>query len=86
MDASKAFDHVGHDKLFELLMRRGIPAIARIMIMDLYRHQSSRITWGNSHSEYFNPENCVRQGGVASPILFTVYIDELLQRLEKQGV
>ena len=28
----------------------------------------------------------VRQGGVLSPILFTVYIDELLQHLQKLGV
>ena len=30
--------------------------------------------------------NGVRQGGILSPILFTVYIDELLQRLSKLGV
>ena len=28
----------------------------------------------------------MRQGGVLSPILFTVYIDDLLLELEKQGV
>ncbi len=31
-------------------------------------------------------ENCVRQEGVASPISFTVYLDELLVRLEKTNV
>ena len=30
--------------------------------------------------------NGVRQGGILSPILFTVYIDELLQRLTNIGV
>ena len=30
--------------------------------------------------------NGVRQGGVLSPILFTVYIDELLLRLESRGI
>ena len=28
----------------------------------------------------------MRQGGVLSPILFTVYIDDLLIELEKKGV
>lgn len=36
-----------------------------------------------SHSEYYNCENGVIQGGVAASILFTVVP---LQRLELQGV
>ncbi len=42
--------------------------------------------WDNCYSEYFGAENGVRQGGVASPFLFTVYLDELLVRLEKTNV
>ena len=34
----------------------------------------------------FHVSNGVQQGGVLSPILFTVYIDELLQRLQNLGV
>jgi len=30
--------------------------------------------------------NGVRQGGVLSPILFCIYIDNLLQRLSRSGV
>ena len=30
--------------------------------------------------------NGVRQGGVLSPILFTVYIDDLLLELKRQGI
>jgi hypothetical protein len=86
VDASKAFDRVKHDKLFDLLKKRGILAIALRMIMDMYRRQSSRIFWGSQYSPYFDSQNGVCQGGVASPLLFTVYIDELLQRLEKKGI
>ncbi len=42
--------------------------------------------WDNCYSEYFGAENGVRQGRVASHILFTVYLDELLVRLEKTNV
>ena len=31
-------------------------------------------------------ENVVKQGGVLSPILFCVYFDELLKRLESSGM
>ena len=40
----------------------------------------------NKLSENFSVSNGVRQGGVLSPILFIVYIDELLTRLESQAV
>ena len=34
----------------------------------------------------FSISNRVRQGGVLSSILFTVYIDDLLRKFGKQGV
>ena len=33
----------------------------------------------------FSATNGIRQGGVISPVLFCVYIDELLKRLEREG-
>ncbi len=38
--------------------------------------------WGSSVSETFNGVNGVRQGGVISPILFTVYMDQLILKLK----
>ena len=37
-------------------------------------------------SDPFSTSNGVRQGGVLSPILFTIYIDDLLTTLENNGV
>ena len=36
-------------------------------------------------SDYFSSLNGVRQGGIASPILYCVYVDELLNRLKQNG-
>ena len=36
-------------------------------------------------SGYFNLSNGVKQGGVLSPILFTIYIDQLLIDLKESG-
>ena len=44
------------------------------------------IRWNGILSSPFPVTIGVRQGGVLSPILFTVYIDELLQHLQKLGV
>jgi hypothetical protein len=44
------------------------------------------VSWNSKKSDELPVSNGVRQGGVLSPILFTVYIDDLLLELEKQGI
>lgn len=86
LDASKAFDRVHYVKLFRLLIKRGIcPIIARVLI-NLYTNQKVKVKWGNSNSDFFTISNGVKQGGILSPILFTMYIDEMFLRLKNSGV
>ena len=86
LDATKAFDRVRFDKLFSILQTRGLPNGVIRLLMDMYRRQKVRTTWGGSHSSTFTTINGVRQGGVLSPILFAIYIDVLLDRLESSGI
>ena len=43
------------------------------------------VKWGNYISEYCTVSNGAKQGGVLSPLLFSVYIDELFNRLKLSG-
>ena len=82
LDASKAFDKVNYVKLFKLLRNRGLcPTIIKLLIY-MYTKQDLRVKWNNTNSESFRCTNGVKQGGVLSPILFCIYIDELLTRLK----
>ena len=45
-----------------------------------------KVHWGSCLSEPFFVSNGVRQGGVLSPVLFTVYLDGLLDELSNSGV
>ena len=50
--------------------------------MDSYLIQLTCVLWGLFKCRYFSLSNGVKQGGVLSPILFTLYIDKLLIRLK----
>lgn len=77
IDASKAFDRVNHRKLFDKLKRRGVPQYIVRILSYWYAHQSMQVKWGSSISAPFGVSNGVRQGGILSPILFNLYVDDL---------
>ena len=86
LDASKAFDHVDHLLLFNKLLRRNLPPAVVRVLLAWYTDQKAGVRWNGSLSNKFSISNGVRQGGVLSPILFTIYIDDLLLELEQQGI
>ena len=78
LDTTKVFDKVNYVKLFYQLIDRGLnPFIIRCLLY-MYTHQCLNVSWNNSQSKYFSTTNGVKQGGFFHPILFSVYIDELL--------
>ncbi len=86
MDASTAFDRIKHDKLSKILQDRGIHLLVLRLIIDMCKRQKSRTLRNNVTGGYFNSINGVRQGGVVSPLMFTVYIDDSICRLQKSGI
>ena len=85
LDASKAFDRVKYTKLFQLLLDRGMCPLAIRFLVELYTNQCLLVRWDNTCSTSFECTNGIKQGGVLSPTLFCIYMDELLNRLEKSG-
>ena len=85
LDATKAFDRVRYDQLFSLLLKRKLNAVDIRALLDLYSRQRTRTVWDGAYSASFTSINGIRQGSIASPIMYCVYMDELLKRLELQG-
>ena len=83
LDATKAFDRVRYCKLFRKLLSRKMSPLILRLLMFMYTNQELQVKWSGSVSERFNVLNGVKQGGVVSPILFAVYMDDLLMLLEK---
>ena len=45
-----------------------------------------RVKWNGALSGTFSVSNMVKQGGVLSPLLFNVYLDQLLLALKEIGI
>ena len=82
LDLSKAFDRVKHDILFIKLMKLNIPPTVLKLLMVWYKCSIVFVRWGVHSSFTFSLLTGVRQGRVLSPILFCVYVDGLIHRLE----
>jgi hypothetical protein len=86
LDASKAFDCVQFIKLFRILLSKGMCPLMSRLLATLYTSQKMCVRWSGYTSETFDVTNGVKQGGVLSPILFNLYIGELLDNLSKSKV
>ena len=81
LDASKAFDRVNHWTLFAKLIETEAPLLIVRVLLFWYQKQQLCIKWGKSCSTYFTICNGVRQGGILSPRLFALYVNQLTNQL-----
>ena len=72
LDATKAFDRVNYELLLKLPLKRQIPCAILRFLFAWYRDQLLSVRWNSSLSSSFGVSNGVYQGGVLSPILFTI--------------
>ena len=87
LDASKAFNRVDHDLLFQKLEKRGLPPVVLCFLLNWYSTQRMSVQWSHDYlSRDFTVSNGVRQGGVLSLFLFAVYLDGLIDELSLSGV
>ena len=81
LDARKAFDRVNHWTLFAKLIHTQAPLLIVRVLLFWYQMQNVCIKWGHSYSHYFTICNGVRRGGILSPRLLALYVNQLTDRL-----
>jgi hypothetical protein len=78
---SKAFDKVNHYGLYLKLMKRNIPPVLFRLLINWYSKSCGVVRWDNVFSRCFSMRCGVRQGGVLSPVLFAVYVNDVIVKL-----
>ena len=86
LDCSKAFDKVSHYGILLKLIVRGVPLCFLNLIMYWYLNMFSCCQWNSIKSEYFQLITGTKQGGVLSPRLFALYMDDLIIKLRASGL
>ena len=81
LDCSKAFDRIRYGKLFDILMSKGLCPLVTRLLVTMYNNIEAKVKWNGIYSDSFKIRNGVKQGGVMSPLLFTLYVDILIKRL-----
>jgi exonuclease III len=81
LDLSKAFDRVNYNILWRKLGETGMPSECVKIFEYWYLHQSNQVRWADEMSAEYKLECGVRQGGITSPKLFNLYMDELIAGL-----
>ena len=86
LDVSKAFDKISHFSLYSKLMDRRVPVNIIKILCNWYCNSITSGSWNDVLSGMFALEAGIRQGGALSPVLFAVYVNSLLEKLQNNGL
>ena len=78
-DYIKAFDYVGHKKLWKILKETGIPDHLTCLLGNLYAGQVVTVRTGHGKMDWFQIGKGVHEGCILSPCLFNLYAEYIMQ-------
>ena len=86
VDVKTAYDSVLYDGLWLKLWKMGVRGKVWRVIKQMYEFSRSAVFLEGEKSDTFSLEQGVAQGCSLSPILFSVFINDLLIEVEKAGL
>lgn len=86
VDFKKAFDKIDHAVLFQSLKRKGIDGKFLRILSEMYRNIKSCVKpiSSNVTTDYFACNVGTRQGDISSPIIFSLFINDLCTIIREQ--
>ena len=78
IDYIKAFDCVGHNKLWKILKDMRIPDHLTCLLRNLYAGQEATVRTGHGTTDWFQIRKGVQQGCILSPCLFNLHAEYIM--------
>ena len=79
IDYAKAFDCVGHNKLWKILQEMGILDYLICLLRSLYSGQATAVRTGHETTDWFQIGKGVHQNCILSPCLFNLYAEYIMR-------
>ena len=79
IDYAKAFDRVGHNKLWKILKGMGKPDHLICLLRNLYTGQEATVRTGHGTTDWFQIGKGVHQGCILSPCLFNLNAEYIMR-------
>jgi hypothetical protein len=83
-DLSKAFDRVNRDLLWKKMSEMGIDEYLIRAVHSTYTNAHTSINIGARNSKQYSFNNGIKQGSVLSPVLFLIYVNEIIPTLTNE--
>ena len=86
IDFKRAFDSIQHANLWDSLIRKGINHDCKFLTIfkSMYSQLKSCVKVKNGLTQYFNCYIGTRQGCVSSPIIFSLFINDLVSYIKSE--
>ncbi|XP_073989088.1 uncharacterized protein [Rhodnius prolixus] len=84
IDLCKAFDRVPRSMIWEILAKRNVNKALIERIKSFYRNCRNYVRTSNLSSEVFTTTAGVRQGDSLSPLLFIIFMDDILKACQNK--
>ena len=81
IDCSKAFDKINVNILFDLLEKTDLNKAIVKIIRYMYENTFVNTQFNSVSSELWKTGNGARQGGIMSPLIFSFYINHILEQV-----
>ena len=80
IDLEKAFELANREVILEKLVKKGVRGQLLAWVSDYLSDRRARVKFQGSYSDYDEYENGTPQGGVLSPFLFNLIMDDIVSR------
>ena len=84
LDASAAFDRVWHDGLIHKLKNKGISGKLLAWLANYLTNRKQRVVIKGQGSNWHSNTAGVPQGSILGPLLFLIYVDDIVKNIDSQ--